>query len=101
MLRLLNIELYKLWNNRMVKVMIFLYFGLLSLLVLLSSIRISFGMFTLDLASEGIFDFPLIWNITTFTASWFKVFLAIIVVNSVTMEYSGKNLETKLNRWFE
>lgn len=96
MIRLLQIELFKLWNNRMIKVMIFLYFGLLSLLILLSSIRISFGFFTLDLAREGIFDFPMIWNIVTFTASWFKVFLAIIVVNSVTMEYSGRTLKQNL-----
>lgn len=80
----------------MIRVMIFLYFGLLSLLILLSSIRISFGFFTLDLAREGIFDFPMIWNIVTFTASWFKVFLAIIVVNSVTMEYSGRTLKQNL-----
>lgn len=96
MIRLLQIELFKLWNNKLVKVLIFMYLGLLSLLALLTAVKFNIGLFTFDLAKEGVFDFPIVWKIAAFITAWFKVFLAIIIINSITMEYSGRTLKQNL-----
>lgn len=97
MLRLLNLELQKLLTNTVSKVLIFISFILPFFVILLSSIKINFfGFFTLELGELGIFDFPIIWHITTFFASQFKFFFAIVVVSMIGNEYSNKTLKQNL-----
>lgn len=65
--------------------------------MVLSSIKINFfGFFTLELGELGIFNFPIIWHITTFFASYFKFFFAIVVVSMIGNEYSNKTLKQNL-----
>jgi ABC-type transport system involved in multi-copper enzyme maturation permease subunit len=65
--------------------------------ILLSSFKIPFfGFFTLELGELGIFNFPVIWHITTFFASQFKFFFAIVVVSMIGNEYSNKTLKQNL-----
>jgi len=65
--------------------------------LVLSSIKINFfGFFTLELGELGIFNFPIIWHITTFFASQFKFFFAIVVVSMIGNEYSNKTIKQNL-----
>lgn len=97
MLRLLNLELQKLLLNRVSKILIFVSFILPFTVLILSSIKINFfGFFTLELGELGIFNFPIIWHITTFFASQFKFFFAIVVVSMIGNEYSNKTIKQNL-----
>ncbi|RSK40710.1 ABC transporter permease [Mangrovimonas spongiae] len=97
MLRLIKLELQKLWLNRTSKILIFISFILPFTVLILSSIKINFfGFFTLELGELGIFNFPIIWHITTFFASYFKLFFAIVVVSMIGNEYSNKTLKQNL-----
>lgn len=97
MLRLVNLELQKLLLNRASKVLIFISFVLPFTVLILSSIKINFfGFFTLELGELGIFNFPIIWHITTFFASYFKLFFAIVVVSMIGNEYSNKTIKQNL-----
>lgn len=97
MLRLLNLELQKLLLNRTSKILIFVSFILPFTVLILSSIKINFfGFFTLELGELGIFNFPIIWHITTFFAAQFKFFFAIVVVSMIGNEYSNKTLKQNL-----
>lgn len=97
MLRLINLELQKLWLNKASKVLIFISFILPFTVLVLSSIKINFfGFFTLELGELGIFNFPIIWHITTFFASYFKLFFAIVVVSMIGNEYSNKTIKQNL-----
>ena len=97
MLRLLKLELQKLLLNRTSKVLIFISFILPFTVLILSSIKIDFfGYFTLELGELGIFNFPIIWHITTFFASQFKFFFAIVVVSMIGNEYSNKTIKQNL-----
>lgn len=96
MLRLLQIEFQKLWLNRASKVLIISYFTLLTSIALIAAIKFDIGPIKFHLAEMGIFNFPLIWHINTFMASWLKIFLAIIIVAMVSNEYSNKTLKQNL-----
>ncbi|MCD2260855.1 ABC transporter permease subunit [Psychroserpens luteolus] len=97
MLRLLQLELQKLLLNRASKVLIFISFILPFFVIILSSLRINFfGFFVLELGDYGLFNFPIVWHITTFFASQFKFFFAIVVVSMIGNEYSNKTLKQNL-----
>ncbi|WP_242086800.1 ABC transporter permease [Aestuariivivens sediminis] len=97
MFRLLNLELQKLLLNRTSTILIFISFILPFFVILLSSLKINvFGFFTLELGELGIFNFPIIWHLTTFFASQFKFFFAIVVVSMIGNEYSNKTIKQNL-----
>jgi len=97
MIRLLQLELQKLLLNRTSKILIFISFILPFTVLILSSIKINvFGFFTLELGELGIYNFPIIWHITTFFASQFKFFFAIVVVSMIGNEYSNKTIKQNL-----
>ncbi len=97
MLRLIKLELQKLWLNKTSRVLIFLSFILPFTVIVLSSIKINFfGLFTLELGELGIFNFPMIWHVSTFFAAQFKFFFAIVVVSMIGNEYSNKTLKQNL-----
>lgn len=97
MFRLINLELQKLLLSKVNKVLIFISFILPFTVLILSSIKINFfGFFTLELGELGIFNFPVIWHITTFFASYFKLFFAIVVVSMIGNEYSNKTIKQNL-----
>ena len=97
MVRLLQLELQKLLLNRTSKILIFISFILPFTVLILSSIKINFfGFFTLELGELGIYNFPIIWHITTFFAAQFKFFFAIVVVSMIGNEYSNKTIKQNL-----
>lgn len=96
MLRLLNIELHKLKYNRASRVLIIIYFVLLTSIALIAAINFDIGPVQFHLAEQGIFNFPYIWHFNTFIASIFKFFLLLVIVSMMANEYSNKTLKQNL-----
>ncbi|MFX0558154.1 ABC transporter permease [Maribacter sp. CXY002] len=96
MLRLLQIEFIKLWNNRASKVLIIAYFALLTSIALIAAIKFDIGPVKFHLAEIGIFNFPYIWHFNTFVTGFFKLFLAIVIVSMMANEYSNKTIKQNL-----
>ncbi|WP_298487687.1 ABC transporter permease [uncultured Maribacter sp.] len=96
MIRLLQIEFIKLWNNRASKVLILSYFFLLTSIALIASIKFDIGPIKFHLADIGIFNFPYIWHFNTFITAFFKLFLAIVIVSMMANEYSNKTIKQNL-----
>src|SRR6056300_297311 len=95
-MRLLSIELYKLWHNRISKILIFGYFILIFSIAILSTIKVEIGPINFHLADQGIFNFPYIWHFNTFMIGLLKIFFAIIIVAMIGNEYSYKTLKQNL-----
>ncbi len=96
MLRLLQIEFIKLWNNRASKILIISYFVLLTSIALVAAIKFDIGPIKFHLAEQGIFNFPYIWHFNTFITAFFKLFLAIVIVSMMANEYSNKTIKQNL-----
>ena len=96
MKRLLSIEIQKIWKNKASRVLTITYFVLLSFIALIASIKFDFGIFKLDLAEMGIFNFPFIWHFNTYVAAILKFFLAIVIVSMMANEYSYGTLKQNL-----
>ena len=97
MLRLLQIEFIKLWNNNASRVLIISYFVLILCMALLAAIKFDIGPIQFHVAEQGIFNFPYIWHLNTWIASGLKLFFAIIIVSMMANEYSNKTLKF---HWF-
>ena len=96
MLRLLQIEFIKLWNNRSSKVLVISYFVLLTCIALFAAIKFDIGPIQFHLADQGIFNFPYIWHFNSFMAAFLKLFLAIVIVSMMANEYSNKTIKQNL-----
>ncbi|WP_190809350.1 ABC transporter permease [Flagellimonas sp. S3867] len=96
MVRLLQIEFIKLWNNRASKILITSYFILLTSIALIAAIKFDIGPVKFHLADQGIFNFPYIWHFNTFVTAIFKLFLAIVIVSMMANEYSNKTIKQNL-----
>lgn len=96
MKRLLTIELQKIWLNKASRVLSIIYFLSLFLLASIALIEFDFGFFKFEAAKSGFFNFPYIWHFTTYVASWFKIFLAVIIVSMVANEFSYGTLKQNL-----
>ncbi len=96
MFRLLNIELHKLKHSKASKVLIIIYFALLTSIALVAAIKFDIGPIQFHLAEQGIFNFPYIWHFNTFIASFFKIFLLLVIVSMMANEYSNKTLKQNL-----
>jgi len=96
MLRLLNIEIHKLKYNRASRILILIYFLLLTSIALIAAIKFDIGPIKFHLAEQGIFNFPYIWHFNTFMASIFKFFLLLVIVSMMANEYSNKTLKQNL-----
>lgn len=102
MKRLLSIELQKIWKNRASKILTLSYFVLLSFIALIASIRFDIGPIHIQLAEQGIFNFPYIWHFNAYIACLGKLFFAIVVVSMMANEYTygtfKQNLIDGLNK---
>ncbi len=94
--KLLSIELYKIKHHRLSKILIAGYFLLLSSIAMIASIKFKLGNTQIHLAEQGIFNFPYIWHFNTYMADFFTFFLAIIIVSTITNEYSYRTLKQNL-----
>lgn len=95
-MRLLQIELHKMRYSRASKVLLIIYFSLFFSIAIFSSIRFKIGPVDFQLADQGIFNFPLIWHFNTYFASILKIFLAVVIVSMMSIEYSNSTLKQNL-----
>jgi ABC-type transport system involved in multi-copper enzyme maturation permease subunit len=96
MFRLLTIEFHKLKHNTASKVLTIIYFGLLTSIALIASIKFDIGPIKFHLAEMGIFNFPYIWHFNTYVAAILKFFLLLVIVSMIANEYSYKTLKQNL-----
>ncbi len=96
MVRLLQIEFIKLWNNRAGRILIASYFILLTSIALVAAIKFDIGPVQFHLADQGIFNFPYIWHFNSYITAIFKLFLAIVIVSMMANEYSNKTIKQNL-----
>ena len=96
MVRLLQIEFIKLWNNKFSRFLLVSYFILLTSIALIAAIKFDIGPVKFHLADQGIFNFPYIWHFNTFITAMFKLFLAIVIVSMMANEYSNKTIKQNL-----
>lgn len=96
MRRLLEIEYFKIRYHKASLRLLVSYFVLIPMLILLSSINISFGGLSSSLGDLGVFEFPLIWHFGTYIGLYLKFLLVIVVISSVTGEYSNITLKQNL-----
>jgi ABC-2 type transport system permease protein len=95
-MRLLGIELYKIWHNKTSRTLMFGYFLLIFSIAILSTINVEFGPIKFNLAEQGIFNFPYIWHFNTFIIALLKIFFAIVIVAMIGNEYSYKTIKQNL-----
>lgn len=96
MKRLLSIELQKIWKNKASRVLTITYFVFLTFLSLIASIKFDIGPIHINLAEQGIFNFPFIWHFNTYFAAFLKIFLAVVIVSMMANEYSYGTLKQNL-----
>lgn len=96
MLRLLSIEIHKLKHNRASRILIIIYFALLTSIALIAAVKFDIGPVQFHLAEQGIFNFPYIWHFNTYMAAIFKFFLLLVIVSMMANEYSNKTLKQNL-----
>jgi ABC-type transport system involved in multi-copper enzyme maturation permease subunit len=96
MKRLLYIELQKIYKNKASKILTITYFGLLTLLSLIGSIEFDLGPIHVNVAEQGVFNFPYIWHFNTYIAAILKIFLAVVIVSMMSNEYSYGTLKQNL-----
>ena len=93
---MLNIEIHKLKHNRASRVLVFIYFVLLTSIALIAAIKFDIGPVKFHLADQGIFNFPYIWHFNTYIAAILKFFLLLVIVSMMANEYSNKTLKQNL-----
>jgi ABC-2 type transport system permease protein len=91
--RLLQTEGVKLLNYTSAKVLLGLHLGLFILVVfVMSQVNITAPGFS----TTNLFRFPYIWQVTAWVASWFNLFLAILIMVYTCNEYTFRTFRQNL-----
>lgn len=90
MLKLLKLEYYKNLNYRPFKVFTILYFTILIALLFIGLVDLKIFGNPINLKEQGIYNFPEIWNFTTWIVALLKIFLGLIIVFSISQEFSNR-----------
>ncbi|SDQ07849.1 ABC-type transport system involved in multi-copper enzyme maturation, permease component [Chryseobacterium soldanellicola] len=90
MLKLLKLEYYKNLNYRPFKVFTILYFAILIALLFIGLVDINIFGNPINLKQQGIYNFPEIWNFTTYIVALLKIFLGLIIVFSISQEFTNR-----------
>ncbi|MGH1516075.1 ABC transporter permease [Chryseobacterium sp. JK1] len=90
MIKLLKLEYYKNLNYRPFKVFTILYFAILIALLFVGLVDFDLFGGTINLKEQGIYNFPEIWNFTTWIVALLKIFLGLIIVFSISQEFSNR-----------
>ncbi len=89
MKRLISIEWNKLFYNKGTRIFIILYFVMIALVgITLPYIKQNINGVDINLIELGALDFPFIWHNIAWILGFGKLFLAIIIINNITNEYS-------------
>ncbi|WBV60351.1 ABC transporter permease subunit [Chryseobacterium camelliae] len=90
MTKLLKLEYYKNLNYRPFKVFTILYFAILIVFLFIGLIDFDLFGEPINLKEQGIYNFPEIWNFTTWIVALLKIFLGLIIVFSISQEFSDR-----------
>ncbi|MGE8513483.1 MAG: ABC transporter permease, partial [Chryseobacterium culicis] len=90
MIKLLKLEYYKNLNYKPFKVFTILYFAILVALLFIGLVDFDLFGSTINLKEQGIYNFPEIWNFTTWIVALLKIFLGLIIVFSISQEFSNR-----------
>ncbi|MDO4224887.1 MAG: ABC transporter permease [Bergeyella zoohelcum] len=90
MVRLLKLEWLKNTGYRPFKVFSIIYFGLLVMLLFIGLVDFELFGNTINLKEQGFYDFPEIWNFTTYVVGLLKIFLGCIIVFGICQEFSNR-----------
>ncbi|WP_294311488.1 ABC transporter permease subunit [uncultured Chryseobacterium sp.] len=90
MIKLLKLEYYKNLNYRPFKVFTILYFAILIALLFIGLVDFDLFGGKVNLKEQGIYNFPEIWNFTTWIVALLKIFLGLIIVFSISQEFSNR-----------
>lgn len=90
MMKLLKLEYYKNLNYTPFKVFTMMYFAILIIFLFMGLADFELFGGTINLKKEGVYNFPEIWNFTTWTVALLKIFLGFIIVFSICQEFSNR-----------
>ncbi|GGG63463.1 ABC transporter permease [Epilithonimonas arachidiradicis] len=90
MIRLLKLEYLKNLNYNPFRIFAGLYFIVLILLLFIGLINFDLAGLKINLKEQGMYDFPGIWNFTTYIVGLLKIFLGCIIVFSICQEFSNR-----------
>ncbi|MDY0930659.1 ABC transporter permease [Chryseobacterium sp. CFBP8996] len=90
MMKLLKLEYYKNLNYTPFKVFTIMYFAILVILLCIGLLNFELFGSPIDLKEQGMYNFPAIWNFTTWTVALLKIFLGLIIVFSICQEFSNR-----------
>lgn len=89
-MKLLKLEYYKNLNYRPFKVFTILYFAILIALLFIGLAEFTIFGSTINFKEQGMYDFPAIWHFTTWSVALLKIFLGLIIVFSISQEFSNR-----------
>ncbi|WP_333853272.1 ABC transporter permease [Epilithonimonas sp.] len=90
MIRLLKLEYLKNLNYNPFRIFAGLYFIVLILLLFIGLVDFDLAGLKVNLKEQGMYDFPGIWNFTTYIVGLLKIFLGCIIVFSICQEFSNR-----------
>ena len=90
MIRLLKLEYLKNLNYRPFKIFALLYFIVLVGLLFIGLVDFDILGMKVNLKEQGMYNFPGVWNFTTYIVGLLKIFLGCIIVFSICQEFSNR-----------
>ncbi|SIQ61109.1 ABC-type transport system involved in multi-copper enzyme maturation, permease component [Chryseobacterium sp. RU37D] len=90
MIKLLKLEYYKNLNYRPFKIFTALYFAILIAFLCIGLFDMNLFGSPINLKEQGMYNFPEIWNFTTWIVALLKIFLGLIIVFSISQEFSNR-----------
>ncbi|KFC22557.1 ABC transporter permease [Epilithonimonas lactis] len=96
MIRLLKLEYLKNLNYRPFKIFALLYFIVLIGLLFIGLVDFDILGMKINLKEQGMYNFPGVWNFTTYIVGLLKIFLGCIIVFSICQEFSNRMFKQNL-----
>ncbi len=96
MKKLLQLEWLKIYNYKVARIFILLYCLFLFGLILLGTQKFNLGSLEVDLVGQGIFNYPQLWNFTTYFTALLKIFLAFIIITTVVNEFQNRTFKQNI-----
>lgn len=96
MMKLLKLEYYKNLNYIPFKVFTIMYFAILVIFLVMGIFDMSLLGGSINLKEQGMYNFPEIWNFTTWIVGLLKIFLGFIIVFSICQEFSNRMFKQNL-----
>ena len=96
MKRLIKIEYLKNLSYRPFKIFSIIYLSAIVILAFIGFAEFNLGFVKFKLKDIGIYDFPNVWHFTAYIISLLKIFLAAIIVFSISQEFSNRMFKQNL-----